>query len=361
MYEGLLDILSREGYIHLKGSIIETQEHVEKASDYIDGIFSDNTRESLLNSFRELEAYAQLLLTCLQSYPEILSGKVSHMEIMFPGGSKSLVEKIYQGDTLSDYYNRLTAQVIKSVVEYRLQKETHRQITILEIGAGTGGTTTFVLEALKPYSKYLRYIYSDISKGFVQHGKDHYAQLYPFLDFSVLDIQQSPLEQGFQMDSIDIIMASNAIHATERMGMTLNHIKWILKKHGIVVLNEITQRNDLSTLIFGLTSGWWAFKDDHSRIKGSPLLSEINWENVLKDNGFSSIKQLGFLQETDGIGSQHVITAQSDGVVLFNEPHSNFIVEKNTLMQTNKKDLKDHQHHPLHYQPKQFSQSLIGW
>ena len=60
---------------------------------------SGRAYEGLLESRPELAGHAELLLTCVRALPAILQGKQAATEVMFPGGSLRLVEKIYKGTT----------------------------------------------------------------------------------------------------------------------------------------------------------------------------------------------------------------------------------------------------------------------
>ena len=75
---------------------------------------------------------------CGESLGGILGGKQDPREVMFPGGRSDAVEKVYQDTPQSRYYNGIMAKALKSVVD---ALPFDRKISILEIGAGTGGTT----------------------------------------------------------------------------------------------------------------------------------------------------------------------------------------------------------------------------
>jgi acyl transferase domain-containing protein len=89
----------------------------------------------------------------------------------------------------------------------------HRKpnLKVLEIGAGTGGTTATVLPTLKSaYGErmYLSYTYTDISSGFFPAAKDRFKE-YAGVEYAILDISKDPLEQGFKPESFDLVIACN--------------------------------------------------------------------------------------------------------------------------------------------------------
>lgn len=84
-------------------------------------------------------------------------------------------------------------------------------LKILEIGAGTGGTSAGVLDCLMTQTggrMYSEYCYTDISAGFFVAAQERF-KAFPNVDYKVLDISKDPMDQGFQPESYDLIVASN--------------------------------------------------------------------------------------------------------------------------------------------------------
>jgi len=61
-------------------------------------------------------------------------------------------------------------------------------LKVLEIGAGTGGTTTHVLPILGKYFE--SYTYTDISPSFFESAKTKFSAWSDKLKFSVLNIEK---------------------------------------------------------------------------------------------------------------------------------------------------------------------------
>jgi hypothetical protein len=98
---------------------------------------------------------------------------------------------------------------------FQLLAHSKPNLKILEIGAGTGGTTSTILPHLQSsYGErlYGSYTYTDISAGFFVGAKERFKDVQS-LEFAVLDISKDPIEQGFEAESFDLIVACNVSEA----------------------------------------------------------------------------------------------------------------------------------------------------
>lgn len=321
MFICLLDILERGRFIRIKGQSILSLPEVENENVKLYIADIENRIKEAAEKFPEMRAKFELLYASLNAYPEILTGKKSHMEVMFPNGSMAMVENIYRGNPVTDYYNQLTAQIVKLYIENRLSINKKDKICILEIGSGTGGTSKFVLDSIKEYENNLTYYYTDISTAFTRYGEEKFQEEFGFVRFKVLDIENDPLKQGFEQNTIDLIFASNVLHATKLIQNTLNQVKKLLKTNGLLVINELTGLEDFNTLVFGLTGGWWLYEDEENRIHGSPLLSRGKWKEVLENKGFKNIRMFELPETLNEEFQQSVIISESDGCVVSEYPN----------------------------------------
>ncbi|SFR98106.1 non-ribosomal peptide synthetase [Anaeromicropila populeti] len=284
--------------------------------------------EEFESKYPEINSYVKLMKICADKFDVILSGQVSYGDVMFPGGSKELVEGIYKGNAVIDYFNDIVSQWIKKYISERVGEQPDCKVNILEIGAGTGGTSLGIFKNVNEYRRNINYLYSDISASFTNYGENKYSKDYPFITFQVLDIEKNPLKQNFIEDSFDIVVATNVLHATSDMLNTLSNIKLLMKNAGVILINEITDFKVFSTLTFGLTEGWWNYTDE-LRIKDSPLLSTTDWKKILLETGFEYICMFPDKEDWD-LASQHIIAAESNGIVTVNE-NADKNADKNAL------------------------------
>ncbi len=259
------------------------------------------------------KALFMLVEKCLRALPDILIGKQKATDIIFPNSSIELVENVYKTEAISLAFNESIGNVLMLAVNALLKRNPSAQIRVLEIGAGTGSTTIKVLEKLKPYQNNIaEYCYTDISKAFLFHAEKEYTPIAQFISTEILNIEEPIISQNIELDKYDIVIAANVLHATKNIRNTLRNTKAILRKNGILLLNEISEKSLYGHLTFGLLDGWWLNEDDEIRIPGSPGLFPEKWKAILEEEGF--YKVLFPTKEVHHLGQQ-IILAVSDGVV----------------------------------------------
>ncbi len=265
---------------------------------------------------RDLKAAVTLVESCLQALPEILRGERPATDVLFPRSSMEKVENLYQRNVLSDFFNSMVADLVVRTVQARVAADPNTRLRIVEIGAGTGGTTALVLPALKPWAAHIEeYCYTDVSRAFLMHAAQRYGADAPFLTQHLWNVEQDAAAQGLNQ-YFDIAVATNVLHATRDIRTTLHNVAGALKHNGLLILNENITKTTLGTLTFGLLDGWWRYEDAARRIPGCPLLSPTGWQAVLGETGWTSI--LPARDAARALGQQ-IIVAQSNGWVQHSE------------------------------------------
>jgi acyl transferase domain-containing protein/2-polyprenyl-3-methyl-5-hydroxy-6-metoxy-1,4-benzoquinol methylase len=183
----------------------------------------------------------------------MLRREVTPLELMLEG---KLLHKYYLEAMKWDRSSRKVGEMVKHFAHKNPRAK------ILEIGAGTGGTTTHVLNALGTDDSGVgplatSYDFTDISSGFFEAAQEKFKDWESLLRYKKLDIEQDPTKQGFENGSYDLIIACQVLHATKNMEHTMTNVRKLLKPGGKLVLFETTKDPQDLLLVFGLLPGWW--------------------------------------------------------------------------------------------------------
>ncbi|MGB7922081.1 MAG: methyltransferase, partial [Pyrinomonadaceae bacterium] len=233
---------------------------------------------------------------------EALTGSIHAAQFLFPEGGSEEAQIIYQQGF--NYCNSVAAEVIKTAVR---SYPPGRKLRVLEIGAGVGSTTAYLLPFLP--GELTTYTYTDISRYFCNVGRQTFDQ-YPFIRYDVLDIERAPQEQGYRAGDFDVIVAASVLHATRSIDETLKHIRSLLAPNGLLLLIEETRFFPSFNLTMGLQQGFDRFVDEDLR-DSHPLLAIEQWREQLQAHGFKdSLVYKGIDPIADSLGF-NVIVAQA--------------------------------------------------
>ena len=164
---------------------------------------------------------------------------------------------MFEDDSIPEFYREVNQKVIcYEPLERYLDLVSHKTpgLKVLEIGAGTGATTDFILGALDATNndgdgctlQCTQYDYTDISPVFFDAAATRFQRYDSQMRFKVLDIAQDPAAQGFEMGSYDLIIAASVsgihliisrlltilaqvLHATKNLEVTMRNTRALLK------------------------------------------------------------------------------------------------------------------------------------
>jgi acyl transferase domain-containing protein len=298
LFNRMLQILAEMGILKETPQQWQTLQTLEKVNP-------DEKSQTLLSQYPNAVVELTLLNRCASQLSGVLRGAIDPVQLVFPQGDLTTATQLYQESTAAKVMNTLVQKAITKAIEKLPQQ---RGIRLLEIGAGTGGTTSYILPHLPP--KQTEYVFTDIGALFTTKAQEKF-QDYPFVRYKTLDIELDPINQGFEEHQYDVIIAANVLHATTSMKQTLSHVQKLLAPGGMLVLLEATTRTRWVDLIFGLLEGWWKFTDYELR-PDYPLLSRSKWKQLLSETGFA---QVVTMPEIDGmpeiLSQQAVIVAEA--------------------------------------------------
>lgn len=261
----------------------------------------------LLRRYPDCSAELNMTIRCGEHLAAVIRGECEPLGLLFPDGSTQDVEKLYRDSPFSRFCNGLVGNAVRALVA---RWPADRPLRVLEIGGGTGSTTASVLPEL-PANR-TEYLFTDASPLFFSKAREKFAD-YPLIEYRLLDIEKSPVAQGFEAHSYDLVIAANVLHATEDLRTTLTNAQALLASEGVLLLLEGTRPIRFGDLIVGLTEGWWRFRDTELR-PAHALISSRKWQGLLEDCGFT-----GVTVSPDGGGvfaNQAVIVSRAPRIVV---------------------------------------------
>jgi acyl transferase domain-containing protein len=259
-------------------------------------------QRDLQQRFPQFEAELNLLARSGPHLASVLQGEAAPLDLLF--GDSALLRRLYQQSPFARCFNTLAADVVGA-----RGRGSQKRLRVLEIGAGTGGTTTWVLPRLDPTRT--EYVFTDVSQGFLSLAADTFAN-YPFIEYRLFDVERSGTEQGLQPGTYDVVLAANVLHASADIRAAVRHARELVAPDGMLVLVEGTEPQRWVDLTFGLTDGWWRFAGrDPSRVY--PLLSVDAWERLLTEEGFG---EATIVPGSGSAAGQVLITATPDSAAL---------------------------------------------
>lgn len=227
-----------------------------------------------------------LLSLCGADMSKFLSGKMDPLSVLFASkANRNILEDVY---TTAPMFV-IMSQLLTSFLEKALSTSVpglDGKFHIVELGAGTGATTRWVVERLVQRGIPIEYTFTDISSALVSAAKRKFAK-FDCVKYATIDIEKEPPAQ--YQGQFDIVLATNCIHATSNLPKSLDNISKLLRPHGFVSLVELTTRNFWLDMVFGLLDGWWLFDDGRPYVLATPEF----WDKSMRQNGFPHVSWTG--------------------------------------------------------------------
>lgn len=273
LFARMLDILAEDG--HLQRSGFEWV--VVQLPDAID---PEAQHDAVRAAHPEGHAALDLTARCGRELARVLRGQTDPLQLLFPGGSLAEMERLYQTSPPASSYNQLLGEALKPV---RDSWAVGRPLRVLEVGAGTGSTSAYVLPMLAGTT--VEYTFTDVSTLFLNRAREKFADVSG-MHYATLDIGADPVSQGFAAGQYDLVIGANVIHATPDLAQSMSHVRSLLAPGGLVVLLEGTTPQRFGDLTVGLLDGWWAYSDTDRRQYA--LMSRDSWTSLFRETGYTS-------------------------------------------------------------------------
>ncbi|KAI9879282.1 MAG: hypothetical protein M1830_009012 [Pleopsidium flavum] len=267
---------------------------------------SDMILQDLVQNYPDHTFANQLSYWTGSRLADVLTGKADGLKLIFASEKgRELVSGLYGDSLLNKLSYKQMADFLRRLGSKLPKHEHEGPLKILEMGAGTGGTTKWLLPLLASLSMSVEYTFTDLSPSFVAAARKRFKE-YPFMKFRVHDIEKPPADEEL-FHSQHIVIASNAIHATHSLTESTKNIRKMLRPDGFLMMLEMTETLYWVDIIFGVLEGWWLFDDGRRHA----IAHESRWERELHSAGY------GHIDWTDGsapeVNIQRIFIALASG------------------------------------------------
>lgn len=251
---------------------------------------------------RLLDVTGSRLATCM-------TGRIEPLQLLFANKAhRTLLADVYEGGPMFRAATRFLATYLtRSLSPWAAAGP--EPVHILEVGAGTGGTTRYLVDHLARAGVAFTYTFTDISAALVSQARAKFAASSPEIKdrmrYATLDCERPPPPE--LAGRYDVVVSTNCVHATPDVGAAARNIRLLLRPGGFLALVEFTRNLFWFDLVFGLLDGWWYFADGRDHALAPPAF----WDKALRGAGFSHVSFSG--GDTDEARTLSVICAFNAG------------------------------------------------
>ncbi|KAI1175016.1 putative polyketide synthase [Nemania sp. FL0916] len=247
--------------------------------------------EELTTLFPDQQPADRLTYYAGTNLARVLAGQTDGVKLIFGSPEGRELAAGFYGDWplnratyagLNDFLERLADQ-LSGAAGGNAQITRETPLRILEMGAGTGGTTKRLLPLLARLGLPVEYTFTDLSPSLMAQARKAWAKEYPFMRFAVHDIEKSPTPE--LVGTQHLVIASNAVHATRSLQHSTRCIRSMLRPDGFLCLVEMTRPMYWVDIVFGLFEGWWMMEDGREHI----IAHEERWAADLQASGYGHV------------------------------------------------------------------------
>ncbi|WP_031074637.1 non-ribosomal peptide synthetase [Streptomyces sp. NRRL WC-3742] len=222
---------------------------------------------------------------------ELLAGRHDPLELLYPEGGFATTRALYRENAMARYLNRAVATLLQRIAEETAGAG--RPLRVLEAGAGTGGTTESVLEALTDSE--VDYLFTDVAPFFLPEARARFGER-PGIRFGVLDVDRDHRAQGLAPNSFDVVLAAGVLENARDIPAALARLAELVAPGGWLVLTEPTR--------------------EHPWILASQAFLMTPPADGLREGGPSYVDRDQWLRLIEATGAERVLTLPEDGHAL---------------------------------------------
>ncbi|KAJ5379964.1 Type I Polyketide synthases (Type I PKS) [Penicillium cataractarum] len=268
-------------FLHQVGLIIPSDNGFIRTSEPCKRVDPGPLHLDIVHSFPYHGSEHELLRRTGAQLADCLTGKADALRLLFSDKTTGeLLQDVYTNAPMFKMGTLILGHFLPQALE-SFAATCKEPVRILELGAGTGGTTRFILDQLVTRGIPIQYTFTDISSTLVSRARDTF-RAYDCVEYMTLNVEQIPPEVA---GSYDVILSSNCIHATKDLRQSCQGLYDLLRPKGMLCLLELTRDVPWLDLTFGLLDGWWRFDDGREHA----LANEQMWKRLLQGAGFTHV------------------------------------------------------------------------
>ncbi|WP_246430622.1 type I polyketide synthase [Streptomyces rectiverticillatus] len=264
----------------------------------------------LREALREQPAFSTELTLVVRQFlhlGEILRGARDPQDLLGVEGATSSLEQFHDVAPVMRFHNRVAQTLVREIVA---SLPADRPLRVLEIGAGTGGTTAALLPLL-PADR-TRYLFTDVSSSFFARARQRFAA-YDFVDYRTFDVDTDPAGQDLPGGGFDLVVAAGSLHPSTDLEAAVRRVASLTAPGGRLLVLE--SHDPLFLLpFFGTLESFWHRTDTGLR-PHSPLLGREEWARLLARCGFTGTVRTGDDAEPACEDFSVFLTARAGGPV----------------------------------------------
>ncbi|MGW3974352.1 amino acid adenylation domain-containing protein [Streptomyces ardesiacus] len=217
--------------------------------------------------------------------PDLLTGRQDPVKLLFPEGDFNTAHALYRRNAAARYLNRAVGALLTQSAAAHPED---CPLRVLEVGAGTGGTTEEALEALSGCDGI--YHFTDVAAFFLPEARRRFGDRdRPELTFGVFDVDTDHRSQGLAPNGYDIVLAAGVLENARDIRAALRRLLELTAPGGLLVFTEPTREHPwiLSSQAFMMTE-----PEDDRALGGTSYLDRDQWLGLLGDEGVHDVLTL---------------------------------------------------------------------
>lgn len=227
------------------------------------------------------EGFINYVRSNTDNLPELLSGRMDPVSLLFPEGKFDHVRALYFEHTMADYLNHCICTLLKRIA----LEQPGKPLRILEIGGGTGATTEKVLHTLKDTE--VDYLFTDVATFFIAGAKSRFSE-FPGIRFGIFDVDEESRPQGLAPNSFDVVLGAGVLENARNIPASMKRLRELICPGGYLIITEPTEEHSwiLASQAFMMTE-----PNDHLRA-GTSYLDRPQWTELLREQDNESLLSL---------------------------------------------------------------------